>query len=376
MTDEPRRLVAVVHIGIAARGQMIAVDEPLALAMIKVRQPAIEAAANRHDGYQVQSGRGLIVLEFQSAVSAAMAAIEIQHEMNRRNAAGNDLQSVRLQIGIDLLDLPDTAMQTSQRVARLQLQSPIGGIALSDPVYQVVRSHLDVRLLSLGMDELEPGRGLANIWQVDLGEGTTLNPTAPNLPVSEVPQAAAPLRPSGSFFANAMRGMGRGQAGRATGSSSGPSFEIETFVSGNWELMEVLHNLGEARNAAKDRAKDKKTKVRLMEVVWAPDGRSSQNRLVAEFNGGSAGAQAATYDIESNVSGAWMCVGNFKSQDEATTAAKDEANAGRCKVKVIETTFDEVSRTYVNKLIQQFNGALLEEKPKYVPTDSAGRRLL
>ena len=102
MTDEPRRLVAVVHIGIAARGQMIAVDEPLALAMIKVRQPAIEAAANRHDGYQVQSGRGLIVLEFQSAVSAAMAAIEIQHEMNRRNAAGNDLQSVRLQIGIDL----------------------------------------------------------------------------------------------------------------------------------------------------------------------------------------------------------------------------------------------------------------------------------
>jgi hypothetical protein len=123
-------------------------------------------------------------------------------------------------------------------------------------------------------------------------------------------------------------------------------------------------------------ANDEKTKVRLMEVVWTADGRSSQSRLVAEFNGGSDSTQRHTYEIESNASGSWMCVGNFDNRNEAVAAARAEANGDQCKVKVMEMTYDEVSRTFASKLLMEFNGGLLNQTPKYVPTDSAGRRRL
>ncbi len=375
MVSEARSLVAVVHLSIAARGQMIAVDEPLTLALMKVRQPFIDAAAQRHHGYQVLSGRGLVILEFTSAVSALRAAIEIQREMNQRNAAGNALQSVRLQIGIALVDMPDNGPGL-EKAARLQLNSPIGGIAFSDPVYQVVRSHIDARILSLGMVNLEPGRGSVPIWQVDLGEGTTIEPATPEALVEEVAAPPPPLRPAGSFFANAMRGTGKAGAGgaRSEEGSSGATFEIETHASGTWALAEVMTDVNAARDAAKDRANDEKARVRLMEVVWSADGRTSHSKLIVEFNGAADSPRPKTYEIQSNASGAWLVVGNFDSRDEAISAGKTEANADQCRVKVLESTYDEASREYTSRLLTEFNGGLGKAPQKYVPTDTAGRR--
>jgi len=377
MDTEERSLVAVAHISIAARGQMISVDEPLTLALMKVRQPAIDAAALRHHGYQRQSDRGLVILEFASAVSALRAAIEIQREMNQRNAAGNQLQSVRLQIGIELVDMPDTGPGLI-KAARMQLRSPIGGIAFSDPVYQVVRTHIEPRILSLGLVDLEPGRGLVPIWQVDIGEGTTIEPAAPDLLTEEEEAPRPPLRPNGSFFASAMQGTGRGRAGSGQSHEAAPgtSFEIETFASGTWTLVEVLDDLAAARDAAKDRANDEKSKVRLMEVVWSADGSTSHSKPVAEFNGSPDGARPKSYEIESNASGAWMVVGTYDSRDEAMAEGRGEASDGQCRVKVLETSYNEESHTYSSKLVTEFNGTPSNASQKYVPTDTAGRRRL
>ena len=366
MTSEERSLVAVAHIGLAARGQMMSVDEPLTLALMKVRQPVIDAAALRHQGYQLQSGRGLVILEFASAVSALRASIEIQREMSQRNAVGNQMQSVRLQIGIELVDMPDTG-QGLEKAARMLFQSPIGGIALSDPVYQVARSHIEARMLSLGMVGLEPGRGLVPIWQVDLGEGTTTEHTASEFLAAENEAPRPPLRPSGSFFANAVHALSQA-------TSSGATFEIETYASGKWTLVETMGDAAAGRAAAKDRARDEKTRTRLMEVVWSADGRTSQSKLVVEFGDATDGAPAKTYEVESNASGDWNVVGTFDSHDQAMEAGKGEANAGQCRVKVREASYNEVSRSFTSKVLMEFNGALLNPTSKYVPTDSAGRR--
>jgi len=372
MTSEERSLVALAHISIAARGHMMSVDEPLTLALMKVRQPVIDSAALRHQGYQLESGRGLVILEFASAVSALRAAIEIQREMNQRNAAGNQLQSVRLQIGIELVDMPDTG-QGLEKVARMHLQSPIGGIALSDSVFQVAHSHIETRILSLGLVGLEPGRGLVPVWQVDLGEGTTIEHAASEAPVDETGGSRTPLRPSGSFFANAMQGTSRAGTGGSQAGSSEASFEIESHASGKWTLVEVMTDITAARDAAKDRARDEKSRVRLMEVVWLADGRS-QSKPVAEFNGAPDGARAKTYEIESNGSGAWMVVGTYDSRDEAMAEGRGEASDGQCRVKVLETSYNQESHTYSSKLVIEFNGTPSNANQKYVPTDTAGRR--
>src|ERR1700704_1818473 len=81
-----RRLAAVLAADVAGYSRLMGLDEERTVAQLKsLRQTLVDPAIASHRGRIVKTtGDGMLV-EFASAVDAARCAVDIQHEMAKRN---------------------------------------------------------------------------------------------------------------------------------------------------------------------------------------------------------------------------------------------------------------------------------------------------
>ena len=311
MSEESRRLAAIVFMDVVGYSKMMGQDERQTLSLIKARRQSIELICAAYQGRMVKAMGDGFLLEFSSAVNAVRGAIDTQREMKRLNDGIPDGPRIELRIGIHLGDIivdgGDVFGDGVNVAARLQPIAAIGGIAMSGIVRNMIGGNVDkTEFVRLGEVSLKNIKEPVEVWQVDLGPGTLVKDAPASAPAAPAaPAAAEPAAPVGSFFAEALRRAG---------------------VTANAATKEE-----------------------------------------------EAPAATVTYEVEINSSGDWLIVGNFDDQDEAVASAKREANEAQCKSRVLEVTWDDEMRTSKSKLVIEFNGGLMR-RDGYVPTDSAGRR--
>ena len=155
-----RRLAAVMIADVAGYSRLMERDEAGTHARLRqIRAEVTDPAVLRHGGRIVRTvGDGLLV-EFASARSALLAAIEIQRTMSERNRELPRERRIDHRIGINLGDIlvddSDIAGNGVNVAARLESIAPPGGIAISGTVRQQVGDDLGVAFVDAGVQQVK-----------------------------------------------------------------------------------------------------------------------------------------------------------------------------------------------------------------------------
>lgn len=154
-----RRLTTVLCADVEGYSRLMEADEPGTLAMLRRHREAMAALVARHDGRIVNTWGDMVIAEFASVVEAVQCAVEIQQELSGHDRDLPDARRMRFRIGINLGDVmvegTDLYGDGVNIAARLQERAEPGGILISGPVYDQVRSKLAVGFDCLGSQQVK-----------------------------------------------------------------------------------------------------------------------------------------------------------------------------------------------------------------------------
>src|SRR5215208_1545747 len=139
-----RRLTTVLCADVHGYSRLMEADEAGTLAMLRRHRGAMAALVERHDGRIVNTWGDMIIAEFASVVEAVQCAVETQQELSGHDRELPEARRMRFRIGINLGDVmverADIYGDGVNIAARLQERAEPGGILISGPVYDQVRS--------------------------------------------------------------------------------------------------------------------------------------------------------------------------------------------------------------------------------------------
>jgi adenylate cyclase len=148
-----RRLTTVLCADVSSYTRLMEQDEAGTLERLRTSRDGMAALIARHDGRVINTWGDALIAEFGSVVEAVNCAVEIQQELAARNRDLPGNEQMWFRIGINLGDImvenQDIYGEGVNIAARLQQIAEPGGIMISRPVYDQVKSKL-----SLGFDFL------------------------------------------------------------------------------------------------------------------------------------------------------------------------------------------------------------------------------
>ncbi len=161
-----RRLAAIMFtdmVGFTASAQT---DEAAALRLLHEQEKLVRPVFAAHQGREIKSTGDGFLVEFRTALQATECAVDIQRQVNDRNAR-SPLGPIELRIGVHLGDIEqrrgDVFGDAVNVASRIGPCAAPGGICISGPVFDLVRSKIPHRL-----EKLE-ARSLKNVkFPVDL----------------------------------------------------------------------------------------------------------------------------------------------------------------------------------------------------------------
>ncbi|MGE0733603.1 MAG: winged helix-turn-helix domain-containing protein [Alphaproteobacteria bacterium] len=150
-----RKLATILAMDVVGYSQQMEADEEGTLARLKDARAGIVApAVDRHRGRVVKLMGDGALMEFGSVVAAVQCAVEIQRQIEQRNAALRERERLHFRIGLHLGDViieGDDIYGDGVNVAsRLEGMAPPGGIVLSKQVHDHIGSNIRARFASLG----------------------------------------------------------------------------------------------------------------------------------------------------------------------------------------------------------------------------------
>lgn len=152
---QSRRLAAILAADVVGWSKLMRLDEEdLLRRMRALRGELVDPTLSRRGGRIVKlMGDGMLV-EFASAVDAVRAAVDVQKAMVRRNVDVPKDQRIVFRIGVNLDDViaegEDVFGDGVNIAARLETNSPEGGICVSAAVHEQIRDRLDLALEDMG----------------------------------------------------------------------------------------------------------------------------------------------------------------------------------------------------------------------------------
>jgi len=154
-----RRLAAIMAADVVGYSHLMGHDEERAHAAFRLCHAVIKEIVTNHRGRIFGGAGDSIMVEFASPVEAVRAGVDIQHRLTEQILdLPNDLP-MQFRIGINLGDvMADRGELFGDGVniaARLQALADPGGLCISESVYQLVESKLELAFDDLGAHELK-----------------------------------------------------------------------------------------------------------------------------------------------------------------------------------------------------------------------------
>ena len=159
MSQEKRKLAAIMYtdiVGYTALGQR---NESLSLALVKEQRKLIRPILNRHNGREVKTMGDAFLVEFQSALEAVRCAYDIQRVIKEFNIPLPEDRRVHLRVGIHVGEVVESEGDISgdavNVASRIESFAEDGGVCLTRQVYDHVQSKFELPLVSLGSKSLK-----------------------------------------------------------------------------------------------------------------------------------------------------------------------------------------------------------------------------
>lgn len=166
-----RKLAAIMFTDIKDFSRRMQKDEAATMRMLKVHNTMMEEAVIKYDGKVIKTVGDAFLVSFDSVVSATQCAIEVQqkfYDYNRNIKQEDDKIAVR--IGIHLGDVivkeHDVFGDGVNIASRIQSLAEVGGVNISDSVYQQVKNKIAIRVLDMGVPQLKGIDERVRIYQV------------------------------------------------------------------------------------------------------------------------------------------------------------------------------------------------------------------
>jgi class 3 adenylate cyclase/pimeloyl-ACP methyl ester carboxylesterase len=177
-----RRLSAVMVADMVGYSRLMEADEGAVLALHRQnRADLIDPAISQHGGKIVKTtGDGMIV-EFSGAQDAVLCGLDIQQELHNQASLGANKIHIQYRIGINVGDIVfddgDIFGDGVNVAARLEAMTEPGGLCISDPVYQIVRTQIAAPFKDLGSQSVKNISRPIRVWQ-----WTPNQPMEPDIP--------------------------------------------------------------------------------------------------------------------------------------------------------------------------------------------------
>jgi TolB-like protein/class 3 adenylate cyclase len=171
-----RRLAAILVADIVGYSRLMEVDEAGTLARVKaLRAELLHPKVTAYGGRIVKTTGDGTLIEFPSAVEAVRHAIDVQHEMARRNRAEPEGRRIDVRMGINvgdiIIDGDDIHGEGVNVAARLEALAEPGGILVSEDVYRHAQGKVDAAFLDRGEQQLKNITRVVRAYCVELGQG-------------------------------------------------------------------------------------------------------------------------------------------------------------------------------------------------------------
>ena len=164
------KLAAVLASDMVGYSRLMEADEQGTLARLRThRIELIDPAIAKNQGRIIKTtGDGMLV-EFQSVADAVRCAAEIQERMRRRNADVPENRRIQFRIGINLGDIifdeGDIYGDGVNVAVRLEQLAEVGGICVTQAVYDQVSDRIDVAFEDLGEKALKNISRPVRVWR-------------------------------------------------------------------------------------------------------------------------------------------------------------------------------------------------------------------
>jgi class 3 adenylate cyclase len=149
-----RKLTTILAADVEGYSRLMAADEVATLRALRACRAVFGRLIERHGGRIVNTAGDGLLADFPSVVEAVLCAVEVQRELAAQNGAAAAASPMRYRIGIHLGDVMvdggDLFGEGVNLAARLQSLADPGGILISEPVYQQVRSKVAIGFSYLG----------------------------------------------------------------------------------------------------------------------------------------------------------------------------------------------------------------------------------
>jgi adenylate cyclase len=191
-----RRLIAVVYADMVGYSRLIGLDDAGTLRRLRtLRRALIDPAIREHGGKVVQTGGDSLLVAFDSLDGAVRCAVKVQQQVPVYDGDQPPDRRIRFRVGINIGDViphgTDLHGDGVNIAARLEAESPVGGICVSRAVHDHVRDRLDLPFEAIGP------LALKNIARPVEAFVLRLDPGAAEAPAAGVTTSAVqPAQPS------------------------------------------------------------------------------------------------------------------------------------------------------------------------------------
>jgi TolB-like protein/class 3 adenylate cyclase/tetratricopeptide (TPR) repeat protein len=159
MSQEHRRLAAIMFTDIVGYSQIVQRDETVAFEILREHGDLLGEVFKRFDGIPIKSTGDGFLVEFISAIQAVQCAVEIQKAISQRNETEAAERRFAIRIGIHLGDIlhrdNDVYGDDVNIASRIQPIAEPGGVCISERVYDQVRGKMEIRAIRLGPQDLK-----------------------------------------------------------------------------------------------------------------------------------------------------------------------------------------------------------------------------
>ena len=177
-----RRLAAILAADVVGYSRLVGEDEEGTLRTLSACREVIDGLVASHHGRVFGSAGDSVIAEFASPVEAVRCAVNIQRDLETRNAGIPENERMRFRIGVNLGDVVvdgDNLMGEGVNVAaRLEGLAEPGTVNVSGSVHEQVKNKLDVGFDFLGPQELKNIAEPVPVFRVRLEPRSSTSPLA------------------------------------------------------------------------------------------------------------------------------------------------------------------------------------------------------